>query len=131
MRRVSRHKRDTDVAEQGWLLLVCEGGESGAHARMMQSQLAAKLGCEVVIASDDDAALWREDVARATHGVVVLQTKNVLRHPFRLLQLFTAERDGLPLVCVSIVGGATDPHRQRRGPPCACDSAQCIGAAGR
>ena len=53
-------------------------------------------------------ALWRTEVASATRGVVLLQTRSVLRSPVRLLQLFAAERDGLPLVCVHVLEGGYD-----------------------
>jgi len=41
-------------------------------------------------------------------GVVLLQTKSVLRHPVRLLQLFEAIENKHPLVCVNIKGGGYD-----------------------
>ena len=44
----------------------------------------------------------------ATKGVVLLQTKSVLAHPVRLLQLFEATNHGHPLVCVNVVGGGYD-----------------------
>ena len=47
-------------------------------------------------------------VDAATKGVVLLQTKSVLAHPVRLLQLFEATNHGHPLVCVNVVGGGYD-----------------------
>lgn len=44
----------------------------------------------------------------ATKGVVLLQTKSVLAHPVRLLQLFEATNHGHALVCVNVVGGGYD-----------------------
>ena len=39
---------------------------------------------------------------------MLLQTKSVLAHPVRLLQLFEATNHGHPLVCVNVVGGGYD-----------------------
>ena len=44
----------------------------------------------------------------ATRGVVLLQTRSVLRNAVRLLQLFEAVWQRHPLVCVNVVGGGYD-----------------------
>ena len=61
---------------------------------------------EVAIGSDD-LDLWREEAMAASRGVVLLQTKSVLRHPIRLLQLFEVAKEGHPLVCVNVGDGGT------------------------
>ena len=43
-----------------------------------------------------------------SRGVVLLQTKSVLRHPVRLLQLFDALRRRHPLVCVNVSSAGYD-----------------------
>ena len=51
---------------------------------------------------------WRGEVELATRGVLLLQTRSVLRNAKRLLQLFEAVRKRHPLVCVNVVGGGYD-----------------------
>ena len=66
-----------------------------------------KLHCEVVIASESTDS-WRVEVESATRGVVLLQTRSVLRDPVRLLQIYQASILGYPIVCVNVVGGGYD-----------------------
>ena len=95
------------AAAEGQLLLVCAVEECGGPVRLMQQEFASQLGCVVTLGSESRDA-WRQQVAAATRGVVLLQTKSVLRHPVRLLQLFEAVQLGHPLVCVNVVGGGYD-----------------------
>ena len=74
---------------------------------MLQHEFSSRLGCEVV-SGTDSMDTWREQVDTASRGVVLLQTKSVLAHPVRLLQLFEATNHGYPLVCVNVVGGGYD-----------------------
>jgi hypothetical protein len=69
--------------------------------------LGDELQCEVVIGSED-VDTWRGEVESATRGVVLLQTRSVLRNAVRLLQLFEAVQQRNPLVCVNVVGGGYD-----------------------
>ena len=104
-RRRSRSQADGEA--EGQLLIICMREECGGHLRLLQQRLAESLKCEVVIGTDQ-VDLWRNEVARASRGVVLLQTKTVLRNPVRLLQLFEATRKCRPLVCVNVVGGGYD-----------------------
>ena len=74
---------------------------------MLQHEFSTRLGCEVV-SGTESIDTWREQVDTASRGVVLLQTKSVLAHPVRLLQLFEATNHGYPLVCVNVVGGGYD-----------------------
>eukprot|EP00964_Phaeocystis_antarctica_P021201 scaffold11745_cov75-Phaeocystis_antarctica.AAC.1 len=91
----------------GRLLIICASHECGGPARLIQRRLKDELQCEVVIGSND-VGTWRDEVDSATRGVVMLQTRSVLRDPVRLLQLFEAVRQRHPLVCVNMVGGGYD-----------------------
>ena len=95
--------------DDGHLLIVCAREESGGHLRLLQQEFGKGLRCEVVIGTEL-VETWRGEVERATRGVVLLQTKSVLRDPVRLLQLYEATfaRRRLPLVCVNVVGGGYD-----------------------
>ena len=104
-RRRSRSQADGEA--EGQLLIICMREECGGHLRLLQQRLAESLKCEVVIGTDQ-VDLWRNEVARASRGVVLLQTKTVLRNPVRLLQLFEATLKCRPLVCVNMVGGGYD-----------------------
>ena len=104
-RRRSRSQADGEA--EGQLLIICMREECGGHLRLLQQRLAESLKCEVVIGTDQ-VDIWRNEVARASRGVVLLQTKTVLRNPVRLLQLFEATRKCRPLVCVNVVGGGYD-----------------------
>mgnify|MGYP007024429096 CR=1 FL=1 len=77
------------------------------QARLLQTAFAKRLGCEVLINSDD-AELWRDEAIDASRGVVLLQTRRALLHPLRLLQLHVATAQDHPLVCVNLVGGGYD-----------------------
>eukprot|EP00964_Phaeocystis_antarctica_P071402 scaffold43563_cov69-Phaeocystis_antarctica.AAC.4 len=91
----------------GRLLIICASDECGGPARLIQRRLEDELQCEVVIGSND-VGTWRGEVDSATRGVMLLQTRSVLRDPMRLLQLFEATRKRHPLVCVNVVGGGYD-----------------------
>ena len=91
----------------GRLLIICARNECGGPARLLQRQLVDELQCDVVIGSDD-VDTWCGEVESATRGVVLLQTQSVLRNAVRLLQLFEAVEQRLPLVCVNVVGGGYD-----------------------
>ena len=104
-RRRSRSQADGEA--EGQLLIICMREECGGHLRLLQQRLAESLKCEVVIGTDQ-VDIWRNEVARASRGVVLLQTKTVLRNPVQLLQLFEATRKCRPLVCVNVVGGGYD-----------------------
>ena len=92
---------------RGRLLIICARNECGGPARLLQRQLVDELQCDVVIGSDD-VDTWCGEVESATRGVVLLQTQSVLRNAVRLLQLFEAVEQRLPLVCVNVVGGGYD-----------------------
>eukprot|EP00964_Phaeocystis_antarctica_P012895 scaffold7059_cov64-Phaeocystis_antarctica.AAC.3 len=92
---------------RGRLLIICASHECGGSARLIQRRLEDELQCDVVIGSND-VGTWRGEVDSATRGVVLLQTRSVLRDPVRLLQLFEAVRQRHPLVCVNVVGGGYD-----------------------
>ena len=91
----------------GHLLIVCDREESGGHLRLLQQQFGQLLRCEVLI-GNDQVDTWRNEVEGATRGVVLLQTKSVLRNPVRLLQLFECAHQRIPLVCVNVVGAGYD-----------------------
>eukprot|EP00964_Phaeocystis_antarctica_P107964 scaffold72598_cov40-Phaeocystis_antarctica.AAC.4 len=91
----------------GRLLIICASHECGGPARLFQRRLEDELQCEVVIGSND-VDTWHGEVDSATRGIVLLQTRSVLRDPVRLLQLFEAVRQRRPLVCVNVVGGGYD-----------------------
>jgi hypothetical protein len=91
----------------GRLLIICASDECGGPARLLQSRLEDELQCEVVIGSDD-VGTWRSEVDSAARGVMLLQTRSVLRDPVRLLQLFEAVQQRHPLVCVNVAGGGYD-----------------------
>ena len=93
--------------DEGRLLIVCERAECGAPARLLQQMFAEKLGCEVVIGSEQLDA-WQNEVEAATRGILLLQTKSVLRDAVRLLQLFQATLQRRPIVCVNVLGGGYD-----------------------
>lgn len=100
-------RSQSGMAAEKQFLIICVREECGGHVRLLQQKLAESLQCEVVIGTDQ-VDIWRNEVARASKGVVLLQTKNVLRDPIRLLQLFEATRKCHPLVCVNVVGGGYD-----------------------
>ena len=89
------------------LLLICSADECGGTVRMLQREVEKKLDCPVSIGSTD-INVWREQVEGASRGVVLLQTKSVLRNPVRLLQLHRAIDAGYPLVCVVLKDGGYD-----------------------
>ena len=91
----------------GRLLIICARNECGGPARLLQRQLGKMLQCEVIIGSNH-VGTWHGEVESATRGVVLLQTRTVLRDPVRLLQLFEAVQLCQPLVCVNVVGGGYD-----------------------
>ena len=99
-------KKVEEVAEEK-LLLISSGEEGGSHVRMLQHEFSQRLGCEVLCGTEN-VSMWREQLLDATRGVVLLQTKSVLAHPVRLLQLFEMVSEGRPLVCVNVVGGGYD-----------------------
>ena len=102
--RRRRSRSEADGGAEGQLLIICMREECGGYLRLLQQRLAESLKCEVVIGTDQ-VDIWRNEMARASRGVVLLQTKNVLRNSVRLLQLFEATQNGRPLVCVNVVGG--------------------------
>ena len=75
------------LEDGGHLLIVCDREESGGHLRLLQQQFGQELQCEVLI-GNGQLETWLNEVEGATRGVVLLQTKSVLRNPVRLLQLF-------------------------------------------
>ena len=89
------------------LLIVCAREESGGHLRLLQQEIGKGMGCEVIIGTDN-LDTWRSEVERANRGVILLQTRSVLRDPVRLLQLYEATRRKHPLVCINVVGGGYD-----------------------
>eukprot|EP00964_Phaeocystis_antarctica_P133521 scaffold97735_cov65-Phaeocystis_antarctica.AAC.1 len=91
----------------GRFLIICASDECGGPARLLQRRLESELQCEVVIGSDD-VNTWGDEVDSVTRGVMLLQTRSVLRDSVRLLQLFEAVRQRHPLVCVNVVGGGYD-----------------------
>ena len=72
----------TAAAEGDGLLLVLDPEECGGAGRLLQQELAQRLECDVGLSSGSVDA-WRSEVAGAGRGVVLLQTKSVLRHPVR------------------------------------------------
>ena len=64
----------------------------------------------------DSVTTWRDQVLEANLGLVLLQTKSVLHHPVRLLQIFEAVNLSYAIVCVNVVGGRCEPrpHAQSR-----------------
>ena len=93
------------------LLFICAPQESGSHARMIQAELGnmPELDWEVAIGTGD-AMLWRQEVEEATCGVVLLQTRDALKDPRRLLQLFLAILWGHSVACVNIIGGGWESN---------------------
>ena len=89
------------------LLIVCAREESSDYLPLLQQALGKVHHVDVVIGTEQMGE-WRSEVQRATHGVVLLQTRSVLRDPVRLLQLFEATLRRYPLVCVNVVGGGYD-----------------------
>ena len=89
------------------LLIIAAGEECGGSARVLQEQLRKRLRCEVVISSGQ-VDTWRSEVEGSTNGVILLQTKSVLRHPVRLLQLLKADGQNYPVVCVSVANDGYD-----------------------
>jgi len=61
-----------------------------------------------VVISSGQVDTWRSEVEGSTNGVILLQTKSVLRHPVRLLQLLKADGQNYPVVCVSVANGGYD-----------------------
>lgn len=101
-----RHRK-SEATPKGFLLIVCAREECGGQARLLQQQFSEQLRCEVLIGTDS-VDEWHSEVKTAFHGTVLLQTKSVLRHPVRLLQLFEATNLGHPMICVNVVGGGYD-----------------------
>ena len=105
-------------AKSDGILMVLDAEECAGAGRLLQQQLSLRLGCDAILCSDSIDA-WRREVQRASRGVLLLQTRSVLRHPVRLLQIFDAvARRKLPVVCVMVQGGgydfaATKPLLQR------------------
>ena len=105
-------------AKSDGILMVLDAEECAGAGRLLQQQLSLRLGCDAILCSDSVDA-WRREVQRASRGVLLLQTRSVLRHPVRLLQIFDAvARRKLPVVCVMVQGGgydfaATKPLLQR------------------
>jgi hypothetical protein len=94
---------------KGKLLIVCARDESGIHLRLLQQELEKGLQCEVVLGTGTEQVdTWLSEVENATRGVVLLQTRSVLRDPVRLLQLYEATNRQLPFVCINVVGGGYD-----------------------
>ena len=107
LKRLGSVPTPTKNKDEGRLLIVCARDECGGPARLLQQLFGDMLGCEVVIGTDQ-VDLWRSEVEAATRGVVLLQTKSVLRDAVRLLQLFLATKLRRSLVCVNVVGGGYD-----------------------
>ena len=91
----------------GRVLIICARGECGGYMRLLQRQSEDELSCQVIIGSNH-VETWRGEVESATRGVVLLQTQSVLRDPVRLLQLFEAEQQRHPFICVNIEDGGFD-----------------------
>ena len=104
---VRRLSRPGIKEDRGRVLIIAAGEECGGSVRMVQEQLGKLLQCEVVLGTGY-VDTWRSEVAGATEGVILLQTASVLRHPIRLLQLFEANRQQYPIVCVNVVGAGYD-----------------------
>ena len=99
----------TPTADDGTLLIVCSREETGDHLGMLQREFGKRLQSHVVIGAEEvGMGSWHCEVQNATRGVVLLQTKSVLRSPVRLLQLYEATLQRRPLVCINVVGGGYD-----------------------
>jgi hypothetical protein len=102
-----RNRSEEVVVKDERVLIICDVAECGASARLLQQQFTERMQCDVAI-GQDDVRTWLDQVEHASKGVVLLQTKSVLRQPVRLLQLFEATRRHHPIVCVNVVGGGYD-----------------------
>ena len=70
------------VVKDERVLIICDVAECGASARLLQQQFTERMQCDVAI-GQDDVRTWLDQVEHASKGVVLLQTKSVLRQPVR------------------------------------------------
>jgi len=82
--------------------------EAATEARWLQEQLEPKLDGRAFLDSDDlnDLSKLTQHV-RDSKCLLLLQTRSVLTRPWCLLELKTAIDEGVPIVGVSIVSGAS------------------------
>ena len=86
---------------------------------MMQAGLEPLFQAPIILASEHEFS-WQYEINGARAGVVLLQTENVLRRPYVLLQLYAAIADlHYPLVCVNIIGRVALSTTR---PPASCGS---------
>ena len=85
-----RKKSEEVVVKDERVLIICDVGECGASARLLQQQFSERMQCDVAI-GHDDVRTWLDEVKNASKGVVLLQTKSVLRQPMRLLQVISLD----------------------------------------
>ena len=92
------------------LHLICNCDDALNDARIMQTELAMKLGQLVTTVSPDDVALTEANAANRDERrpVAVLLTKNLLQEPATLLELYNASRLGLDMVPVCLIGRGYD-----------------------
>ena len=84
--------------------------EGGAHARLLQSVLEASLGRGSVFLDAADLADMSSIRSRIAHSeaVLLVLTAKVLESPWVLMEVYTAVRLRLPVLCVHIGGGGYD-----------------------
>jgi hypothetical protein len=79
--------------------------EAATEARHLKDKLTSMLSSDVFLDSDDLADLRNLlDAVAASDVLVLLQTTNLLTRPWCLLEIYTAMRNQVPIVTVSVKG---------------------------
>ena len=100
-RRNSFQKKMVKTTEQSAMHIACNCDEALTDARVLQTELAMKLGKLVSIPADANVN-W--DAA----GVAVLLTKNALHDPATLASVYHAAIHGKPILPVCLIGRGYD-----------------------
>ena len=100
-RRASFQKKKEKTTEHSALHIACNCGEALNDARVLQTELAMKLGKLVSLPGD-------ADVIYDANAVAVLLTKSALHDPATLVSAYHAVINGKPLLPVCLIGRGYD-----------------------
>ena len=121
VRGATRHLGEKQFAA---FISYCRG-EAGSDARFLQGRLREMMGRPIFL--DADATTHEDEHGILVNGVmrssslVLLQTANVLASPWVLLEIYTAVRNGIPVIPVMLVDRCAEPAS-----PCASISCSHI-----
>eukprot|EP00966_Prymnesium_polylepis_P289210 6680331-Prymnesium_polylepis.1 len=86
------------------VFVCCSRCDAIKHARVLRSELEARLGCSCAIGGGNDSAT----LVDSSQALVVLLTKKLPTDANALLEIWKALECGLPVVSVAVIGGGFD-----------------------